>query len=347
MRDLSPEHRVLLQIARGEPGQLSENLNRDFLIAEANRHGMMPQLRLDDEWYRANARKNFIATNSAVRAVDILSGGNVSAIVFKGPALAQELYGDFTLRQYIDIDILVRVDDFEPAIELLKRTGYRALYNVREDLERRLIRSSNVFGCRDSSGVHIELHRDFFPAKYRLPINSEKLWETVHCVSLLGRPVRTLPHEWNLLELGLHSLKHHYFKLEWFASVDRLSRAYNGVQGLTRELARSLNCAPLFELSLEITKSVLAGFRTRDKLHQRVFHSVWSPPGTMSPFEFCRFVWSLPRDIRSKLSISAATVFEPTSLEFEEPSLPRLLNSLYPLMRLVRLSRKYMTKSNM
>ena len=52
---------------------------------------------------------------------------NISVIVLKGTPLSYRLYGNFALRQSIDIDLLIHPADKKKAISLLYKQGYRPL----------------------------------------------------------------------------------------------------------------------------------------------------------------------------------------------------------------------------
>ena len=49
----------------------------------------------------------------------------ITAIPYKGPALALQVYGDLKLRSFVDLDVLVRRSDAARAGTLLAARGYR------------------------------------------------------------------------------------------------------------------------------------------------------------------------------------------------------------------------------
>ena len=67
------------------------------------------------------------------RLVPYLEANGIETLVFKGPALAQSIYGRIALRPFLDLDILVQPRDVAKAWSLLKAEGYTLSYNVSQE----------------------------------------------------------------------------------------------------------------------------------------------------------------------------------------------------------------------
>ena len=70
--------------------------------------------------YEENALKTLRFTGELVRILKHLESEGIRAMPYKGPALAQILYGDVTARQFSDLDFLVRPEDAAKAAEILQ-----------------------------------------------------------------------------------------------------------------------------------------------------------------------------------------------------------------------------------
>ena len=68
----------------------------------------MHQLR---ERYHSNARRNLFLVSELLKLLKLLESHGIGAIAFKGPVLALYAYGNLSLRQQLDLDILVRKRD--------------------------------------------------------------------------------------------------------------------------------------------------------------------------------------------------------------------------------------------
>lgn len=64
----------------------------------------------------------------AVGVVHRLDAAGIESILLKGPVTARWLYGDGESRAYSDIDLLVRSDDLDRAMDVLEAAGYDDLF---------------------------------------------------------------------------------------------------------------------------------------------------------------------------------------------------------------------------
>jgi hypothetical protein len=65
-------------------------------------------------------------TEELVRVLKFFAEAGIPAIPLKGPALAQALHGDSSLRTYVDLDILVPRSMVGRAFDLLRPGGYES-----------------------------------------------------------------------------------------------------------------------------------------------------------------------------------------------------------------------------
>jgi len=65
------------------------------------------------------AKTNMLMTSELIMLMKLFEENNIEAIAFKGPTLSQMAYGNLTLRQYADLDILIDEKDLQKSINLL------------------------------------------------------------------------------------------------------------------------------------------------------------------------------------------------------------------------------------
>lgn len=58
--------------------------------------------------------------------IDALAAEGIGALPFKGPVLALQAYGDPAMREYLDLDILVRREHVSRTLSILGDLGYRS-----------------------------------------------------------------------------------------------------------------------------------------------------------------------------------------------------------------------------
>ena len=76
--------------------------------------------------YRDNVTRTFQQTAALLRLAEGLDQAGVRWISYKGPVLAQTLYGDLGLRHSIDVDLLVSRNGFARVQEILRSHGMEA-----------------------------------------------------------------------------------------------------------------------------------------------------------------------------------------------------------------------------
>ena len=148
--------------------------------------------------------------------------GGVKAIPFKGPVLAQQLYDDFTLRQYIDLDILILRQEAEQALSILSRQGFvpedRAC--LREGARKAYLKTVFWIGLiKPGTGIKIDLHLDLGGVFTRRPMGLQQMGTAGRKVVLEGEPVSVFPTESLLCYLCIHGTKHRWRTLDLLCCV--------------------------------------------------------------------------------------------------------------------------------
>lgn len=120
-------------------------LDWDYLFSEAADNALVPLLHLQltavaadkfptvqmDRLKAAalqNSARCLFLTAELIKVMDSLRSCGITAIPYKGPVLAAQAYGDISLRQFEDLDIIVPQSDLPAANELLLGLGYRAKF---------------------------------------------------------------------------------------------------------------------------------------------------------------------------------------------------------------------------
>jgi Uncharacterised nucleotidyltransferase len=217
------------------------------LLQTALSHGVMPLLyrslsttcpdaipkvfleQLRDAFY-ANAAHNALLAKELLKILHLLEIHGIPALPFKGPVLAASVFGNLALRQFGDLDILIREQDAERARETLLSNGYRRLTQISAAHAEAFHRARKVYELvRQDEKVLVELHWAITSWTFFFPLNPEHLWERLETGSLEDTPVRTVATEDLLLLLCVHGAKHYWSKLGWICDVAELLRVYPGL----------------------------------------------------------------------------------------------------------------------
>ena len=155
------------------------------------------------------------------RVLRLLEEHGIEAIPLKGPLLSQLYYGDYTLRQCKDLDILVRPADLQIAYEVLTNNGYQlseVLWNSpkQEAIYRQTFHHYDLYHAgRD---VQVELHWRLNATGY----DTETVWANPVMHSMGGLPVRSLSAADTFIYLCQHGGTHQWKRLFWLFDIARI-----------------------------------------------------------------------------------------------------------------------------
>jgi hypothetical protein len=376
--DAPREFELLLRLLsqRGEVEGLRESLKRvadwDRLFRLASRHKVLAQLyaalagELRDEvpgvafgelevLVRDNARRNLLFTARLLKLLELLADEGVEAVPFKGPLLALSAYGDSSMRQFGDLDLLVRPADVPRAGRVLVSQGYAPQFTLSDSQERRLVgfRNEHTFS-HEGEGVVVDLHWTLSPRWLHDDAGGGEVWTRLESVTVGGRRVPTLGRDDLLLFLCAHGSKHCWSQVGMPYDLATLLRAAEPDwpmlfrearrQGSTRMLLLGLHMAStLFGVALpaEAAKLISAD-RKVDRLaceaHAKLRRDPDEPWGF---FEESRFNLKVIERARTKALYYLDLLATPTPREWELVRLPDRLFFLYYLVRPVRLVLKH------
>ena len=176
------------------------------------------------EEFSANAAKNLALSVELLAVIDLLTSKGIQALPYKGPTLAQCIYGSLAARQMKDLDILVRASDVNRVVSLLERREYDAITRVLPGARTLGLEYQSVL-VRPSDETIIELHWSVVPRAMAPAVRVQDLWPHRLHTTLLGRPVATPAHEDMLVVLCIHGSKHRWARLEWISGVAELLRS--------------------------------------------------------------------------------------------------------------------------
>lgn len=249
------EERLILELARsrlvppgrGAPGTEADGVDWERLVAIARAHGVLPLVRralsagsvpglasdarlVVDDAADAAARHSLLMTSTLLRLLAQLSSAGVTAVPWKGPVLAAMLWSDVAMRQYADLDLLVRRADLERARDLLLGSGFRRIVPLSAWQEASYVeRNGTLEMVRDSDGLVVEVHWTIVPNHYSAAMDPDGLWHRLEEATIARRTVLTLAPEDLLVALSIHGFKHRWERLGWIVDVARLLQVRPGM----------------------------------------------------------------------------------------------------------------------
>ena len=238
-------------------GLMSPGVRWDVLLEQAEFHNVEPLIcakllefraslpsNVDKDLERrfaTNAQRSLRLTRELTRILACLENHSVDAIPYKGPALAQAIYGDVAMRQFSDLDILIRASDFDRAGEAVRELGYEPSTKLRAPVERAWLKTGYERGFDGPQGKNLlELQWRAAPQFYAVGIDVEDWFRRATYISLGERKVRALAPEDLLLALCVHAC----VRVAGAEAVyTDLLRAVIDGHGLRQENDRAFRCA--------------------------------------------------------------------------------------------------------
>jgi hypothetical protein len=235
---------LVARALRGDLGWIdSEPCDAEAFVASAVEHGVDLLL-----WHHLQANdavpgalKSRLATHlqaevarAAVRERELarvirgFAGRGVSALVFKGAALAYTSYPKPCLRPRLDTDILVPREAFDEAVAVLLEEGYERSPLVSTG---DLVSHQVAFERSDEYGIAhvVDLHwRVLNPQMLARFVDVETLLEDASWIAVHDTRVRVPAPVWSLVLACAHRLAHHQQqeRLVWLYDIHVVARAF-------------------------------------------------------------------------------------------------------------------------
>jgi len=210
-----------------------------------------------DRYVKANARRNTILAFEAVRILSELNRNNIRAATFKGAVLAQAVYGDLSLREFLDIDIIVPPADVSRCEEVLRSLGYET--NGHDPGSDEYYRASGQCPFQNSAtGVKVDLHWKFAPFGSVFPFETAEIREQLQTVTIAGQSVPTLSWEHLAMFLAFHGTKERWRLLKWVCDFSQLVRTAPGLDWLAiHNKAKQRHCSRQILLAVLLASDLL------------------------------------------------------------------------------------------
>src|SRR6185295_7261376 len=205
---------------------IKHDLDWDYLIAIAYAHGLLPLLHKDVASVAtnlvpariparlkresvANSQNILHLTGKQLRVYKLFKENDVPVAIFKGPLLSQMAYGEMSLRQAGDIDLLINRSDFTQARLLLESLGYEMTPGLTPaQLSSHLSNHCEIQFMRDEWLTVVDLHWDLAPRSFVFGVKAEDVMSRLQSVSLAGVSIETFGTEDLLLYQAMHGAKH-------------------------------------------------------------------------------------------------------------------------------------------
>ena len=380
-RVTAAQHELIRKLACGE-------LDWEFTLGKAYWHSLTPLLYRNlnavcsdcvpaqvlgqlESHYLASANRTLVLTAELIRVLRILESANISAVPYKGPALASLAYGNVALRKFCDLDLVVRPRDILRAKSLLIEHGYQWHRHPGQVTGPGEIRKNRFW--HEYNFVHpdcntvIDLHWGISNQRFPFDIDMDDLWKDLVPAHLLGQNVRVFPAPALLLFLCVHGSKDLWWKrLGWICDVGQTLATTPHIDWpATFRLASETGTRRMFLLGLALAGGLLQapipdqvwGWIRSDRavqtLERYVRHRLFDPATLRDrALEKPRFRLRVRERLRDRIPVlrhllgsAFVALFVPREQDRASVKLSGSLSALYYLVRPARLVRRLWLQS--
>jgi len=251
----TPEFQLLLYCARSQPDPrrirdlVNEGVDWQKLLQFAQQHRVRPMLlrslktacwdavpqttQVDLERFnRANIQNNLFSAAELLRLLSLFQQNRIPIAAFKGPIVADSVYGDLTLREFSDLDVLVHEADMRKAEAILTACGYQADFPNRH-YRCAFLRYQGQYAFRNcQTDISVDLHWQLSSKGVAFPLKSAEVWPRLRQVTIAGHTVPTLASDDLALFLAAHGTKEGWRSLRWVCDFAELLRKCQDIDWL-------------------------------------------------------------------------------------------------------------------
>ncbi len=375
---LSPDHKLLIDCCQSEVDTAVvqsafssfSTEEYDSIHALSHKHGIYPLLyktirsidpdslstELNELFKQSNmsiVQRNMLMSAELLQLMQLFDVNSIDAMAFKGPVLGEMAYGSVTLRQYGDLDILIKRGDIEKILSLLLKRGYTPEIELEKSTLETFYNCVNVIGLQRGS-VRVEIHWELLSKNYAIEWEEEKLWAESETIEINRQSIKMLSFENHILYLCVHGAKHLFERLEWICDIDRAIRAKGDINwnhlileanvlGVERMLFFGLHLSKLF-FNLPLPREILERIDNDpeiERLTDKVITLNYSEQKGARSYSTFWLLWQMREKLSDRLRFAYRGLFAPKFDDFLFIQLPKPLLFLYPLIRPYRLITKY------
>ena len=343
-------------------------MDGERLAQLAQRHGLVPQLyrRLSTEMDarqspglealrqqdKSNAHRALWLTLELLSIHRHLQARNLEVLPYKGPLLAEALYGNVTLRQFSDLDLLIQSDDLPPIKAALAELGYEPGLRLVQAAERDYLKSGYEYTFDGARGRNLlEIKWQILPRFYSIGFDVNDFFERATVVTFEGQKLRTLCDQDLMLVLCVHAAKHAWKQISWLCDIVQLARSRALDWTALRAEAERLGIARIMAVTFLLAHKLLGADlpaqlgverdAAADALAQRIVKLVVAEEELdVESVAYFRLMMQLRERKQDRISFWWRLITTPGAEEWSTVHLPGPLFPLYRVIRLCRLAKR-------
>jgi len=325
-------------------------LGRSLMLVE----GCVPPDQIQElkQSQQNNLLKSLLLSRELIRIIGRLTALGIEVLPYKGPVLAEVLYGDVAMRQAGDIDVFIRARDLARIRDAARELGYTPHQQLSASEERAYLKSGYELAFDGVAGPNLlEVQWAIQPRFYAVDFDIEGLFQRAMTVNVSGQPMRTPSASDLFLVLSLHAAKHVYGRLGWLCDIAQLM----GQPGIAWEWigaqARALGIVRILRVTMLAANHMLGAAipaaanealpedHGAPALAEEIRAHIFSRSGfNVESASYFRLMMRLRERPADRLRLLTRLAFTPGPSEWSAVRLPQPLFPLYSVVRFSRLA---------
>ncbi|MDH4079266.1 MAG: nucleotidyltransferase family protein [Nitrospira sp.] len=175
---------------------------------------------------QAGALLNRSLAQEVITLCEAFQARGVPVIPIKGATLAVLAYGDLTLRDFTDLDLLVPEDSVEKAQVILSALGYDRRSVVAEQSDRHHDHGPHQVFVKRRTLCRVDLQWVMAHQHFAFRLDRPEFWARRVGVAFANQTVPGLAPEMLLIVLCVHGSKHAWEHLKWVCDVAEFVRSH-------------------------------------------------------------------------------------------------------------------------
>ncbi len=207
---------------------------------------------------QAGALLNRLLVQELVVLCDAFVAQGVPVMPIKGATLASSVYGDLTLRDFSDMDLLIPKGSIAEAHAILLARGYERKDPSSDPGERDHEDGPYHVFIKKRTLFRVDLQWVMAGEHFAFQLDRPEFWQRRTAVPLANKTVQGLTPEDLLIVLCVHGSKHAWDSLKWVCDVAELLRAHNQLDwDRISSSASRWRCRRLLSMGLSLAHLVL------------------------------------------------------------------------------------------
>ena len=311
-------------------------------------------------FYLSIAQNNMLMSGELIKIMHLLKEHDIESLAFKGPTLAQMAYGDITLREYADLDILVKKEDIYKVDTLFKEHNYERSIKLTTRQEKLWIKLKHDLGLYNpKNNILFEIHWSLMDEDYPIQMDTSAFWLNPKAIYINQQEIKTFSTEDLLLYLCIHGSTHLWERIEWIKDIDMIIQTQPLDWDHILRKAKNLYIETIFDLGI-YQANELFGTDIPTSIMERISHEKKLP--SLSNYIQKRWQKDRREDIfgtlqrtlaylklfpnfKAQISYLHKILLKPTLNEYDYIELPTGMYWAYYLVRPYLLAKKHISKN--